>query len=267
LIVGPYEIFGTFENIIDGILARRSSVCNNCDQMLKLITPQQLIYMADRTDDYLVQPYDGYAAYVGGVRHFVTDASIELIKNKKNIDVTGTIPHALIQQYDGNLNLAMQDYIKEYGAKNAVALIDYHNDVQSEIKLLSKDFNNLFAVRVDTSANLIDEGLVRTIKDARNNMKLYGVSPELIKLTRKVLDESGFKQTKIIASSGIDVAKIKTYQIAKAPVDYYGVGSSLITRNIHFTADLVIKNGKAQAKTGRKLFMNINNIEKLHSYH
>jgi nicotinate phosphoribosyltransferase len=172
LIFGYYQDFGYLENVIDGILARRSSTCNNCSQMLKLIKSKQLIYMADRTDDYLIQPYDGYAAYVAGVRNFVTDASVELFKSDKNIKVTGTIPHALIQLYDGNLNNAMKDYINEYGSANSIALIDYHNDVGSEIKKLSEQFHNIFAVRIDTSSNMIDKGINRL----KNDKTAYGVS-------------------------------------------------------------------------------------------
>jgi nicotinate phosphoribosyltransferase len=262
LIVGPYQYFGQYENIIDGILARRSSVCNNCYQVLKLINTDQLIYMADRTDDYLLQPYDGYSAYIGGVRHFVTKASTALINDPK-VTVTGTIPHALIQEFDGDLNRTMNAYINEYGDKNAIALVDYHNDIGSEIKKLAHDFKKLFAVRIDTSSNLLDLGLKRLKIDSKD---AYGVSPQLVKYTRKILDESGLKETKIVVSSGIDCAKIKCFQKANVPIDFYGIGSNLITRNIHFTADLVLKNDHHEAKTGRKLFININKIKTLTKY-
>jgi nicotinate phosphoribosyltransferase len=262
LIIGPYQYFGKYENVIDGILARRSSVCNNCYQMLRLINPQQLIYMADRTDDYRIQPYDGYSAYVGGVRHFVTDASVSLI-NDPQVTVSGTIPHALIQEFDGDLNATMQAYVKEYGSTKAIALIDYHNDIEREIRALSTTFNDLFAVRIDTSSNMLDKGLKRlgiTKKTA------YGVSPELVKFARKVLNQVGMKKTKIIVSSAIDNIKIKNFQKHKCPIDFYGVGSSLITRNVHFTADLVLKNNQHEAKSGRKLFININKIKTLKKY-
>jgi len=74
------------------------------------------------------------------------------------------------------------------------------------------------------------------------------------------------KNTKIIASSGIDCQKIKRFQEENSPVDFYGIGSSLITRNVHFTADLVLKNNQHQAKEGRKLFIDINSIKNLKRY-
>lgn len=258
LIIGPYQYFGHLENIIDGVLARRSSVCNNCYKILKLIKPAQLVYMADRTDDYLIQPYDGYAAYKGGVRTFVTKASITLIKDK-NIRVTGTMPHALIQQHGGDLIKAMKNYIKEHGREKAIALIDYHNDVESEIHKLANNFSSLYGVRIDTSSNLIDKGLLEKYGDKK---ELYGINPKLVELTRKALDKVGFKNTKIVVSSGLNEAKIKAFIAARSPIDFYGVGSSLITRNVHFTADLVTLNNKPQAKFGRKLFTKVNKLIK-----
>jgi nicotinate phosphoribosyltransferase len=262
LIIGPYQFFGKYENVIDGILARRSSVCNNCYQILKLIKTDQLIYMADRTDDYLIQPYDGYSAYIGGVRHFVTKSSVSFIKDPK-VTVTGTIPHALIQSFDGNLNQTMEAYIKEYGSTKAVALVDYHNDIGDEIKKLSLKFKDIFAVRLDTSSNMLDAGLKRL---GITKQSAYGVSPELVKYVRKTLDHCGMQHTKIVISSAMNVEKIINFQKHKSSIDYYGIGSSLITRNVHFTADLVLKNNHHEAKVGRKLFIDINKIKTLTKY-
>lgn len=260
LIFGNYQDFGMYENVIDGILARRSSVCNNCYKMLQVITTNELTYMADRTDDYLIQPYDGYAAYIGGVRNFVTDASVSLLKNKSDVKVTGTIPHALIQEFDGDLNAVMHAYAKEYGNNKLIALIDYHNDVKRDIEAISKDFKDVFAVRIDTSKNICDLSLKQTAKN-------FGVSDELIKFTRKTLDANGMKKTKIIVSSGLDLKRVKEIKSRKLPADLYGIGSSLITRNVHITADLVMKNNRHEAKYGRKLFININNLKSLKKYY
>jgi nicotinate phosphoribosyltransferase len=258
LICGPYQYFGHLENVIDGILARRSSVCNNCYKILNVINSSQLIYMADRTDDYLLQPYDGYAAYCGGVKNFVTAASVSLIADK-NVHVTGTMPHALIQQHNGNLIDALKNYIKEYGLENTVALVDYHNDIEQEIKTIALHFKTLYAIRIDTSSNIIDKGLQRIYG---NKKSLYGINHQLVKLARQTLDSVGLKNTKIVVSSGLNDKKIKSLVRSKTPIDFYGVGSFLITRNIHFTADLVMLNDKPETKYGRKLFTTPNKLIK-----
>ncbi|MCQ2748048.1 MAG: hypothetical protein MJ223_02160 [Mycoplasmoidaceae bacterium] len=106
LIRGDYSAIAEYESVIDGIIARESSICNNTKQILKIIKTKQLIYMGDRADLYLTQPYDGYAAYVGGLRIFTTEAHADFINDKK-IKIVGTIPHALIQQFNGNLSKAL----------------------------------------------------------------------------------------------------------------------------------------------------------------
>ncbi|MCQ2956646.1 MAG: hypothetical protein MJ233_02060 [Mycoplasmoidaceae bacterium] len=62
VIEGDYSKVAEYESVIDGILARESAVCNHVKKILKVIKPSQLIYMGDRADLYLAQPYDGYAA-------------------------------------------------------------------------------------------------------------------------------------------------------------------------------------------------------------
>ncbi|MCQ3907651.1 MAG: hypothetical protein MJ219_02695 [Mycoplasmoidaceae bacterium] len=62
VIEGDYSRIAEYESVIDGILARESSVCNHTKNILKHIKANQLICMADRADLYLAQPYDGYAA-------------------------------------------------------------------------------------------------------------------------------------------------------------------------------------------------------------
>ena len=264
LIQGPYSLFGIYENLIDGILARRSSVCNNCYKLLQLVDSKKILFMADRTDDYLIQKYDGYAAYIGGIRSFVTQASIEYIKNFKDVTASGTIPHALIQQFNGNLANALKAYAKVFKKDKIVALIDYHNDIENEIISLAKaGIKKIDFIRIDTSKNLVDFSLQRRFKNWKQNKELYGVNPYLVKIARETLDKCGYKDTKIIVSSGLDVDSIKNFIKVKSPIDLYGIGSSLITRNVHFSADLVMINDKLETKYGRKLFTNVNKLNEL----
>ena len=122
--------------------------------------------MADRTDDYVVQPYDGYAAYVGGIRNFVTEASVKYIKQFNNVKASGTIPHALIQQFKGDLPRAVKAYHQTFPQDKLVALIDYNNDVENEIINLKKSgIKDLDFIRIDTSANLVDFSIQRRYKN------------------------------------------------------------------------------------------------------
>ncbi len=261
LIKGYYPLFAICENIIDGILTRRTSVCNNCFSLTKILNESRIIYMADRSSDFFLQSFDGYSAYIGGIKNFVTEAQVKFIKNKKNIGVGGTIPHALIQQFNGDLPKAMRFYNKSYGSNKSVALIDYHNDVEREIKLLSHSKIKIFAVRIDTASNLVDFGLQRKFKDWKKRKDLYGVNYELIKLVRRTLDSNGYKNVKIIISGNMDKNKIESLLMKNSEFDIVGVGEFFIKNSVRFTADLVMNGNEHEAKFGRKLV--INSLNKL----
>ena len=52
-VTGKYENFGFLESVIDGILARRSSVATNVKEVLEAAKGTPVFSMADRQDDYL----------------------------------------------------------------------------------------------------------------------------------------------------------------------------------------------------------------------
>lgn len=252
-IEGDYKIFGFLENIIDGILSRRSSVATNAYNIINLVGPEKIIYMADRTDDYLMQPYDGYSAYIGGVRKFVTNESVRFLKesNINDIEVLGTIPHALIQQHNGNLSETLKSFMNVFPNGSVIGLIDFHNDCLFEIEELRKNnIEKLDYVRIDTSKKLIDKSLQHIYKLSKDE-SLYGVNKYLIQKVRNKLDELGYEKTKIIISSSINLDMIRNYEFDKTPIDVYGVGKSFINININYTGDLIKLNGQYLSKEGR----------------
>lgn len=259
VIEGDYSKVAEYESVIDGILARESSVCNHVKRILKYIKPSQLIFMADRADLYLAQPYDGYAAWIGGINTFTTKAHVELIEDKK-VKVVGTMPHALIQQFNGNLNKALWAYHKTLPKEKLSALVDYHNDVVNEIKKIDKDLKPLInSIRIDTSIRMCDKSL-------SNKQDNYGVCKQLVVNARKALDANNMEHVKIIVSSGFGLRKIKDFVRAKVPVDFYGVGGSLVKVNVNITGDLVYLNNKPEAKTGRLVKIDHKDLNKLNIY-
>jgi len=246
-ITGRYEDFGFLESLIDGILARRSSVATNVYRIKKVIGNKAAMFsMADRQDDYLTQAGDGYATYVAGVKKVSTDAQ-GLYWGGKGM---GTMPHALIQMCKGDIVKASKLYHKTFPKEKVTALIDYNNDVITDAlklaKVLKKD---LGAIRVDTSKALIDHYFDNK---STKGFDPHGVCKELIFALRKELDKNGFNYVKIVVSSSFTLEKIKDWIKHKVPVDTYGVGSSLvINTTCGFTGDLVMLDGKPQAKVGR----------------
>ena len=90
------------------------------------------------------------------------------------------------------------------------------------------------------------DGLVRT-------GGVRGVTPRLVFLLRRALDDAGYGHVRIVASGGFDAPKIRHFEELGVPVDVYGVGSALVSGSgFDQTADIVRVNGKALAKTGRR---------------
>lgn len=252
IIKGNYLDFMCLENIIDGILCRRCSVATNCYYAKKeLLAHQEIIYMADRSCDYFNQPYDAYAAYLGGLNLFVSQAQVEFIKNDENVKVVGTMPHALIQQYQNNINELILDFSEINNTKNIFCLLDYENNVIKTLEEIKNSFEYLGGIRLDTSSNMIDKSL--------ENEKLYGVNNKLIKIVKEWLVNNNLTNKKIIVTSNINTNKIKEINQNNNYVDYFGIGSYFLKPSVHISADLVEIDNKHNAKEGRKL-LNTDNL-------
>lgn len=246
-VTGKYEHFGFLESMIDGILARRSSVATNVYHVVRELKGKDIFSMADRQDEYNTQIGDGYATYVAGIRKVSTDAQ-GLWWGGHGV---GTMPHALIQICGGDICKASDIYHKAFPNEQVTALIDYNNNVIVDSLKLAKHLGKtLRGVRVDTSKSLIDHYF--DDKDT-SGFDPHGVCKELIFALRKALDDNGFNYVKIIVSSSFNVDKIKEWVKLGVPVDTYGVGTSFVNNmTVGYTGDLVMLDGKPEAKEGRR---------------
>ena len=250
-VTGKYEHFGFLESVIDGILARRTSVATNVMKVKKVIGDYPVFSMADRQDDYLTQVGDGYATYVAGIDRVSTDAQ-GLWWGGKGM---GTMPHALIQICDGDVCKASDIYLKSFPNEKVTALIDYHNNVVRDSLILARHLGEkLNGVRIDTSKALVDHYF--DDKDT-SGFDPHGVCKELVFALRKALDDEGFNYVKITVSSSFSAEKIEQWVKEKVPVSMYGVGTYFVNNTTcGFTGDLVERDGKPQAKEGRANYPN-----------
>lgn len=252
-ITGHYQDFGFLEGMIDGILARNSSIATNSARVITLVGAQRALNMNDRADLYVNQPFDGYASYVGGFRQFVSEAALELIDDKTVKQPNGTMPHALIQIFGGDVLAATKAFHETFPDNRLVALVDYHNDCVNDALKVARHFKEkLFAIRLDTAANLVDQTLDKNKDQYPEGVQLNGVSEYLVLAVRNALDKEGFNHVKIVVSSGFNAEKIADFEQKKVPVDVYGIGEALVKVNIGFTGDNVALNGQGQAKFGRE---------------
>jgi nicotinate phosphoribosyltransferase len=244
-IEGDYTSFAHLETVYLGVLARRTLVATNVRRVVEAANGKPILFFPARHDHHLVQTGDGWAAHVGGVIGVSTDANASWWGGKG----LGTVPHALIAAYGGNTVKAAQAFADWAPAEmNIAVLVDFENDsLKTAVAVADALKNRLWAVRLDTSGQLVDKSLVAEMGD----FDAFGVNERLVRKVRQALDAAGHQGVKILVSGGFTVDKIKSFEAAQVPVDSYGVGSSLLRGSNDFTADVVETDGKDSAKVGR----------------
>ena len=145
------------------------------------------------------------AAFIGGF-----DSTSNVRAGKLfDIPVSGTHAHALVQTY-GDEYTAFKKYAERH--KNCVFLVDTFHTLKSGVPTAIKvakelgDTINFIGIRLDS-----------------------GDIAYLSKEARRMLDEAGFTEAKIIASNDLDEQTITSLKAQGAKVDAWGVGTKLIT--------------------------------------
>jgi nicotinate phosphoribosyltransferase len=162
----------------------------------------------------------------------------------------GTVLHGLIAAYGGDTVAAAAAFAERYhGEMNITVLVDFDNDsVGTALEVAAALGDRLWGVRLDTSERIVD----RALQDEPNQEAHRGVTPLLAQRVRRGLDAEGYGHVRIVVSGGFNPAKITAFEAAGAPVDAYGVGSSLLRGSNDFTADVVRVDERAVAKAGRQ---------------
>ena len=143
------------------------------------------------------------ASFIGG---FAGTSNV-LAGKEYNIPVFGTMAHSFILAHE-NEEEAFEDFARMY-PENTIFLVDTFNTIEGVKK----------AVKVAKKLGL------KTFKGIRlDSGDLLSLSKE----ARKILDENGFKDAKIIVSGGINEYKIKKLLDEGAPIDGWGVGTELV---------------------------------------
>ncbi len=245
-IAGDYALFAHLETVYLGTLARRTLVMRNVREVVEAAAGKQILYFPARHDHWLVQTGDGWAAHVAGAIGVSTDAQASWWGGVG----VGTVPHGLIAAYEGDTVRAASAFADRFAERmNVTVLVDFDNDsVGTSLAVADALGDRLWGVRLDTSETLVDRALL----DEMGDLRPTGVNLRLVEKVRDALDAAGHKRVKVVASGGFDAARIREFEAARAPVDVYGVGSSLIRGRNDFTADVVMVDGRPCAKVGRR---------------
>ena len=159
------------------------------------------------------QGYDGAiygarAAYIGGC----VGTACTISERDYGIPATGTMAHSWVQMFPTELD-AFRAYAKIY-PDSCSLLVDTYDVLKSGIPNAIKVFDEVLApgghrpkgIRIDS-----------------------GDMTYLSKKARKMLDEAGYPDCKIIASNALDEYIIRDIIMQGAQIDIFGVGERLIT--------------------------------------
>lgn len=246
-IEGPYSLFAHLETVYLGILARRTRLATNVAEVVEAAGDKRVLFFPARHDYFLNQPGDGWAAHLAGAEAVSTDAQASWF----GAQGVGTVPHALIAAFGGDTVAAARAFADRFsGGDDIIVLVDFVNDSVATALAVAEELGpELWGVRLDTSGSMVDRALWERMGDYDPT----GVNVELACLVREALDEAGHERVRIVVSGGFDAEQIARFEHEEAPVDAYGVGSSLLGGSYDFTADVVCREGEPAAKAGREL--------------
>jgi nicotinate phosphoribosyltransferase len=150
--------------------------------------------------------YAARAAYIAGY----TGTATVLAGARFGIPVFGTMAHSFVQAHDDETQ-AFIDFARAF-PKSTVFLVDTY-DTEAAVRKVA-----------ELAPRLREEGI--TVKGVRLDSGDLGT---LAKTARRILDEAGLRQTIVFASGNLDEYRIEELLAGGAPIDGFGVGTSLVT--------------------------------------
>ncbi|UWE08255.1 nicotinate phosphoribosyltransferase [Actinacidiphila bryophytorum] len=219
------RVEGTFaeavvlETVVLSILNHDSAIAAAASRMAVAAGGRPLVEMGARRTHELAAVAASRAAYVGGFR-----TSSNLAAGfRYGIPTVGTSAHAFTLLHDTERD-AFTAQVDSLG-RGTTLLVDTY-DVATAVKAAVDIAGpELGAVRIDSGDLLL-----------------------LAHRVRQQLDDLGAKNTKIVVTSDLDEYAIAS--LAAAPVDSYGVGTSLVTGSGHPTCSMVYKLVAREADDG-----------------
>jgi nicotinate phosphoribosyltransferase len=159
-----------------------------------------------------------------------------------HIKAVGTMAHSFIQSEETELT-AFRKFAESH-PENCTLLVDTYNTLKSGIpnaiivaKEMMQKGQALQAIRLDS-----------------------GDLAYLSKKARKMLDEAGLEKVQIVVSNQLDEYLIKSLLDQKAPIDIFGVGTSLATGQPDAALDGVYKLSEVNGEPKIKLSENIQKV-------
>ena len=172
-------------------------------------------YGARRAQGFDAAIKSARAAYICGIE----STSNVLSNYEYGIPLSGTCAHSFIEAHSSESE-AFENIFKLYS--HASLLVDTYNSIEGVKRAINiakrNNYSELFAIRLD-SGNICN----------------------LAFCARKILNESGFEKTKIIASNSLDEYSISELREKDTPIDIFGVGTKMVVSADQPYLDIVYK--------------------------
>ena len=284
---GSFEALADLETILLQKLGAACVAAHNAYQMAMALPHVGFLAMEARScAGAQMEEMMAYAASVGseaarreGAVGFVGNANDATAHYFGRSGGLGTMPHALIG-YAGSTVRAAEMFVETYPDDDLTVLVDYFGFEITDALAVCARFGDLaragrLSVRLDThggrfietldpqqSYAVLERHAPGAIRRYRSDTELRylvgtGVSAAGIWRMREALDEAGWTQVRITASSGFGVDKCRVMADARAPIDLIGTGSFIpdVWPETYATADIVEYDGQARVKAGREFLL------------
>lgn len=209
VVYGPIIQAQLLETMILLTINHQSLVATKANRIVRAAQGRAISeFGSRRAQSYDAAVLGARATYIGGC----AATACVMADRDFGIPAVGTMAHSWVQMFDSEYE-AFANYARLY-PDNSVFLVDTYSVIKS--------------------------GIPNTIRVANEVMKPMGVRPKAVRIdsgdiaylskkARKMLDEAGYADCRIMASNSLDEYIIRDLIVQGAQLDSFGVGESLIT--------------------------------------
>lgn len=206
---GPAKQAMLIETMLLLTINHQSLIATKANRIVRAAQGRPVMeFGARRAHNYDASILGARAAVIGGC------SATSCVKAAKDFDVppSGTMAHSWVQMFDTEYD-AFKAYAEKY-PDACVLLIDTYNVLKSGVPNAIKVFDEVLAPMGKRPVGVrIDSGDITY----------------MTRKVRKMLDEAGYPDCKIVVSNSLDEYLIRDMIMQGAQVDSFGVGERLIT--------------------------------------
>ena len=206
---GPLCEAVIIETMILMCINHQSLIATKANRIVRAASGRDVLeFGARRAHNVEASVYGARAAYIGGC----IGTSNVLASQEFNVPAVGTMAHSWVQSFPDEYT-AFCEYAKQ-NPNTCTLLVDTFNTLKSGVPNAIRCFNDILKPMGCRPVGIrIDSGDITYLS----------------KKARKMLDEAGYPDCKIVASNSLDEYIIRDLLIEGAQVDLFGVGERLIT--------------------------------------